>query len=48
MDPTKADWTQLQADKIRAKLHTHAIWQYFIQNIGPQPSTSDKNLLWPP
>jgi len=25
MDPTKADWTQLQADKIRAKLHTHAI-----------------------
>jgi len=47
-DPTQADRTQLQADKIRAKLHTHDIRQHFIRNIGPQPSTSDKNLLRPP
>ncbi len=38
-----------KAAKIRAKSHTHDIQQHFIQNIGPQPSTSpDKNLLRPP
>jgi len=42
------DPTQLQADKIRATLRTHDIRQHFIRNIGPQPSTSDKNLLRPP
>jgi len=37
-----------KAAKIRAKLCTHDIRQYLNRNIRPQPSTSDKNLMWPP
>ncbi len=37
-----------KAVKTRAKLHIPDIQQHYIRNIGPHPSTSDKNLLRPP
>jgi len=38
---------QQKAAKIKAKLCTHDIQQYFNKKHGPQPSTTDKNLLLP-